>query len=430
MKEKIVVKNFSVIDDIEIDVKKINILIGPQAIGKSLLAKLVYFFKTINTEMQTGIIYREGKRQLDSRLKEKFNRIFPEYLINKKAFDIIYYYGNNYIKISNEKEKKYKSIKILYSDDIYRIFQNLKKDWERKKPSEENVKPEYLTKLIISIASELERLFYGLERYSSAFIPAGRSFFVVIEKSIFTLLAKSEPIDYMLIQFGSFLEKIRYRYKNINPQKDLNEELYRMCSKVLRGEYQVDDSFEWIESKDNPWIFLRNSSSGQQEVAPLLVSLMVLSNTSDSHYRVFIEEPETHLFPESQRNVVEIIATIYNLLNRKSGFFITTHSPYILTAFNNLIQAENTYFEVMERFEKGEIDEGAKNKRLKELDKVVKPNKRVSFDDVAVYWIDDGKCKNIKNNENKLIDDSAIDGVSDITAGVFGKLLDISFGDE
>jgi AAA15 family ATPase/GTPase len=47
MQEKIVVENFGGITEAEINLKKINIFIGPQASGKSVLAKLIYFLTQI-----------------------------------------------------------------------------------------------------------------------------------------------------------------------------------------------------------------------------------------------------------------------------------------------------------------------------------------------------------------------------------------------
>ena len=41
--QKIVIKNFGPIEDAEIDIKKILVLIGEQASGKSTIAKLIYF---------------------------------------------------------------------------------------------------------------------------------------------------------------------------------------------------------------------------------------------------------------------------------------------------------------------------------------------------------------------------------------------------
>lgn len=55
-----------------------------------------------------------------------------------------------------------------------------------------------------------------------------------------------------------------------------------------------------------------------------------------------IEEPEAHLFPSAQSVVVSLIANAYNRAESYCSYTITTHSPYILSAMNNLIQAENT----------------------------------------------------------------------------------------
>lgn len=45
--QKIIINNFGAIKYAEIEVKKILVLIGEQASGKSTIAKLIYFFKTI-----------------------------------------------------------------------------------------------------------------------------------------------------------------------------------------------------------------------------------------------------------------------------------------------------------------------------------------------------------------------------------------------
>ncbi|MDR2499832.1 MAG: AAA family ATPase, partial [Treponema sp.] len=47
MLERLIVKNFLCLKDIDIEVKDFLILIGPQAAGKSLCAKLLYFFRSV-----------------------------------------------------------------------------------------------------------------------------------------------------------------------------------------------------------------------------------------------------------------------------------------------------------------------------------------------------------------------------------------------
>ena len=72
MKEIITIENFGGIKFIEIEFKRINILIGPQAAGKSITVKLSYFFKTFFAEITKSITNNETKRQLDRRQIEKF----------------------------------------------------------------------------------------------------------------------------------------------------------------------------------------------------------------------------------------------------------------------------------------------------------------------------------------------------------------------
>ena len=51
-----------------------------------------------------------------------------------------------------------------------------------------------------------------------------------------------------------------------------------------------------------------------------------------------IEEPESHLFPETQKKIMQFIAAVKNNGNE---ILVTTHSPYILGELNNLLYANN-----------------------------------------------------------------------------------------
>ena len=87
--------------------------------------------------------------------------------------------------------------------------------------------------------------------------------------------------------------------------------------------------------------------SAQQELLPLAIALEVLENASFSFHSIsiYIEEPEAHLFPEAQRQTSYKIAKVLNKLVNQQGsrldvrVFLSTHSPYVMSAFNNLLQA-------------------------------------------------------------------------------------------
>ncbi|MFT5917509.1 MAG: putative ATPase, partial [Bacteroidia bacterium] len=48
--QKIVIKNFGAIKEAEIKINKVLVLIGEQASGKSTIAKLIYFFKSLKRD--------------------------------------------------------------------------------------------------------------------------------------------------------------------------------------------------------------------------------------------------------------------------------------------------------------------------------------------------------------------------------------------
>ena len=65
----------------------------------------------------------------------------------------------------------------------------------------------------------------------------------------------------------------------------------------------------------------------------LLNQLYILMLKKEKAF-VIIEEPEAHLYPGLQSQVVEFISYFANV--NDSAIFITTHSPYILTSVNTL----------------------------------------------------------------------------------------------
>ncbi|MEP0760932.1 AAA family ATPase [Coleofasciculus sp. FACHB-T130] len=66
MAEKLIIRNFAGIKELEIEVKRINILIGPQASGKSVCAKLLFYFKNFVWEILSSVENEQTKRNLDS----------------------------------------------------------------------------------------------------------------------------------------------------------------------------------------------------------------------------------------------------------------------------------------------------------------------------------------------------------------------------
>ena len=125
MKNTLVIDNFLIFDHAEIEINKFTVFIGPQASGKSIAAKLLYFFYHF-----PGFIYKvamsEGKkRELLKLLKENFYEIFPPYSWNNKNFEITLSTELGTISINHQPDKVLNFAFSEYYEDKIKIYTKL-----------------------------------------------------------------------------------------------------------------------------------------------------------------------------------------------------------------------------------------------------------------------------------------------------------------
>jgi hypothetical protein len=126
------------------------------------------------------------------------------------------------------------------------------------------------------------------------FIPAGRSFFSLLQKNIFRFLQTSNNIDPFLREFGMLYEDIK------QTGYDIPDEARALIHSILKGEYLYTENLLRID--DGRRIALEFLSSGQQEALPLpIVFVYVISLHLKSHKvtNIYVEEPEAHLFSDA-----------------------------------------------------------------------------------------------------------------------------------
>jgi len=454
--QKIIIKNFGAIKYAEIEVKKILVLIGEQASGKSTIAKLIYFFKTIQEDLFSQI-YRDKQNQyLDinsdilSPIQQKFYNFFGP-TNNLPDFEITFYYSfneNKFLKLSNDENKKMKispidtfineKFTILASDIKFRLRQeylNINKNRNIQPLIKEEEKIKYAQQLY----DLLNDLFQNKQR-DLLFIVAGRSA-TVAYPSLFDNLKQNIPIDNyerssktldeMLLE--KFIEKfvrvkdIFRKFRNFEgliesySENNIKEKLYQVknkIDKILKGEYRIDDLGEKIlfNKETEEYIYLSNTSSGQQESIRILqdIFLNILDNTKVLR---ILEEPEAHLFPIAQKQLIELLALMINQ-NNDNQLIITTHSPYVLTVFNNLLFANRVV-------EKNPSTES-------EVAQIIPQDSWLSAKDFSAYSLgnqsvsqDTNYCKPIFNQEKGTIQQNYLDTVSEILGGDFQALYSI-----
>lgn len=131
---------------------------------------------------------------------------------------------------------------------------------------------------------------------------------------------------------------------------------------------------------------------------------------------IFIEEPELSLFPEAQRRLLHrLIKDCFSSMENDVAqvhLAFATHSPYILASLNNLLLAGET----------------AKKLEKQELVKAIIPQQYwLTVEQVGAYAIEKGYVKDIIE-EDLLINGSYLDGLSDEISREFSAILDIEYG--
>lgn len=407
MNEKITIENFGSIQKATIPLNRINIFIGPQASGKSVTAKLVYFFKELFNHLSTEVLLKN--KDIDEGIKsytKLFYDYFPRPTYDKtNSFSIKYELNDHSITLKRE---NYGEVSFEFSEAYIDLFALLKKLRKEYSPSSHEYDLIKLKPLKAYLDYRLEKFKSNLD--SNVFIPAGRSFFSNLENSIFTFVHNEVPIDKFLSQFGMLYERVKTTHLIGNSAYKDIEFIEQLISEIIVGEYIRHNDEDHINLKDGNSIPVSQASSGQQEALPMMLIMKDLVYLDTGNRSVFVEEPEAHLFPSSQQKIVKLIATIFNAPKHQHQFTITTHSPYILTSFNNLLQAGIAENELSEK---------------EKLYKIINKFEILQPGTVNAFLMKDSGVQNIIDEEYGLIQAELIDSVSEDISLEFEQMLDL-----
>lgn len=409
--ENLEIHNFLGLKDINIDINKFNIIIGPQVSGKSLVAKLIYYSKSIFEEMSLAVNKNYKKTELKKELRSKFERFFPQSSWKDTSFKVQYSINEFSFTITNKWEGK-DSFFIEFSDEVEKVWKKIveeKKDIVEKFNLEKVLDAAEASMRNRSFNDYFRELVPEISKNQQIYIPAGRSFFALLQSSIFSILSSNANIDPLLQSFGSFYEKIKPIY-NVDDSETLRR-FDTLAKEILKGDYIFEKGKDYLLHEDKRKLEVAYCSSGQQEILPLIIVLRVLLSSNymnKINYTIYIEEPEAHIFPMAQKIMIDILSLLFNKVNIQ--FFITTHSPYVLTSVNNNLLA-------------GIINKESVKKE--ELKKIINKEFILNPDVVSAYSIENAKLESIIDKESDMILGDLIDDVSNILGAQFEELLDL-----
>jgi AAA15 family ATPase/GTPase len=415
MSERLIIHNFAGITELDIEIKRINIIIGPQASGKSICVKLLVYFKSFARDLVDTINAGGTFQDCVQVYEDKFEESFHSSCLGGRNFHVRYEVKDFFIEVNADKDSGFKIIYAqgyeILTEELDKISKrylgdinilDMGKDFNR-------TRSEMLTYAANSIQSESLSL--------QLLIPAVRSLFYVIQSNIFSIISNKIDIDPSLQRFGAIYESARKSYSLDwkSQSKAFKDEIEGHINEILCGKYLIEQGQEFLISTDGRKVPVSVASSGQQESLPVLMILLaILKRRIDSPQgvSVYIEEPEAHLFPTSQKKIIEIISMIFNSSQTELQFFITTHSPYILVVLNNLIEGGLLYEELPEESQK-------------ELELIMPKYKVLNSRQIRAYSLENGHCRSIISEETGLIDATIIDQVSNELSIEFGQLLDL-----
>lgn len=439
--QKLVIYKLGPVEQCELECSHFMTFTGFQASGKSTIAKAIYYFRTIKEDIEELVKvqayksvsidgmeeeYYVGDKEnlgqaLENHLRVKFLRTFGSLLgMSDKMYMEYYFTESCFVKVSlkpNINCSAPNSICITVSEELNNFLR------ERN---------HFLSVIPLGIDEDKMRRFKaelcGIfdDKISVVYIPAGRSMITLLSQQLSYIYATMDDMqkrtldsctkDYLerilrlKPQFSEGLKGLmEYSPGNSKIPQKLMEQALCLIKKILRGMYRYRNGEEQIVLDNGKYVKMNFSSSGQQECVWIL-NLLFYYLLQSKPYMFIIEEPESHLFPESQKYITEFIALVSNCGH---SVLVTTHSPYVLGTLNNLLYAH---------------DVGKQN--VSEAGKIIPESFWLDYRRFDSWFVKEGSIENCMDMEIHMIQNERIDEISKVINYDFDELLKLQNTDE
>ncbi|MBU0557701.1 MAG: ATP-binding protein [Alphaproteobacteria bacterium] len=428
------VRDFACFTDAQIEIDSLTIIVGPQASGKSLLARLIFFFGRIPEWVIASAEQGDSLHEFRRKVELSFLELFPSSAWGRTKFKIDFAFGDEIFSIHRRTRGKSPADFVQFSinSTMQSRYLDLRERFEayHQKFNTNEIHSFYgEDRARYNIRNALRRYVDKFRYKTIGFTPAGRSFFTTMGKAV-SAFDSGGLLDEITLEFGrrfmglrgnrfSFLRRLssypHFPAYKVDQSKQKTQA--RILASLIAGEFVKDGDNEFFLSSDGRKVPFANLSSGQQELFPLLATLILdvfeQINGGDQKLSI-VEEPEAHLFPSSQSRLVELFASSMSMTKSRLSFLITTHSPYVLAKLNNLLKADEIF---------SKKDEALRRKAANIID----PNIRIKRSSVRAYCINGGKTQSILRSDGLIVAEY-IDSISEAISEEFEDLLELQYG--
>ncbi|MBR1671662.1 MAG: ATP-binding protein [Fretibacterium sp.] len=443
--QRITIKKLGPVDFFDTEMCQHNLFIGEQTSGKSTVAKGIYFCRNYKNILRDALYdvcdtgTCEGKKingvkEFSLYIRDSVKRLFVDFFGPSWDLDrdltLRYEFvpekiwlcfsieqENGYINFEYSK-KLAGEVNTLTSEAINRYRSKYPTQNALGMNSRERIRNQQF------IRKELDRIFEDSEE--TYYIPAGRSLLTLLSGG--GPLLYNQPLDYVTRQFLNVIGSIRrYFARGIDgafelyktpDTRDTNSyaEAAQRVIHILRANYYFVSNEEylsvWTKQGGDTKIPLNFASSSQQECLWLLSLLYFLLLLRERAF-VIIEEPEAHLYPTRQNDLLKFIAYFVN--ETGSTVLITTHSPYVLTALNTLYIAGRA------------LETDAKLKE--QVEEIIGGNYAIRPGTFQAYKMElDSGPQNLMDIDDQELKTEMIDEVSETIMGNYMKIYHLMQG--
>lgn len=347
--KRIIIHNIGPIRHVELNLKRVNVIIGPQSAGKSCILKIACFCAWLEKQIELlqglSIVEEDdfwadnlvGFHKLQGYMKKGDGAYFS---YSTSAMSFTYHYDGDKFDFEwkSAGRWKYHRTRVSYIPAERNIV-SVVPNWMEVSLNEDNIRnfisDWYMARLLHEGTNGLNVLDLGVRYYfdagkgtdriiTSDGIPLG---FSEASSGLHSLIPMQVYLDYLFEGQYTAKNPSKMNFDSENGFVLQNIYVTRFKKGVADKQKKGEAVYYKIGGMNLPFVSLEKAKECKD-----LYDAYTLTSSSD----IYLEEPEQNLFPQTQ------VELVYDLISRASvhgdSLFVATHSPYILYALNNSMQ--------------------------------------------------------------------------------------------
>jgi hypothetical protein len=340
---KLIIKNIGPIKDIDINLNKVNVIIGPQSSGKSTINKIACYCAWVEKKIsldQSFEYFLKDDNFLNNLIRfhkfESYLREGSQIIFESDIIKITYNHPEKVPTFNWVDQSKYKRSKLSYIPAERNIISMIS-DWKEVTLPDNNIRnfmsdwniarKVHKIESSVNISSLNIKYYYNEERDIDYITNSDGSRTPLMSAS--SGIQSYVPLHILADYFTDWI------YKNPEPKSvssnEKNLEIFERIQNEILSAFQISPTLvDEILLKGKS-----NLNQNEERIFSKLIEKYQCYMTTNST-KLYIEEPELNLFPSVQKEVLYYL--IHSIQKRTDDTItITTHSPYILYALNNCL---------------------------------------------------------------------------------------------